>query len=1090
MRKSLLQAVSLLTITLLTCTNLQAEEEARLLRFPTIHQNVIVFSHGGDLYRVDRNGGEAKRLTSHKGYEAFPRFSPSGETIAFTANYDGNREVYTIPAEGGQPQRITYSANISRDNMAGRMGPNNIVMGWKGEDSILYRSRWRAITAFKGDLKVTSAEGGMPRTLPLSSGGFADFSPDKEKLAFNRVFREFRTWKHYRGGMADDVRIMDRSNGDIRSITDAEAQDIIPMWHEDKIYFLSDRTWRMNLFSYDTETEEIQQETDFDTYDIKFPSIGQNAIVFAKGGYLFTYDLNSGEVEKVNVKLRNDQIGPGHKRVDASDFKENHHLAPDGSRIAVTGRGDIFSLPTEEGITYNLTQSEGVHNRKVRWSPDGKKLAFISDRTKEDEVYVMNTDGEEVRQLTEGNEEYKYHLRWSPDSKKILFANKQHKLKYVEVSSGDVVEVDHSQQFEFKDYRWSPDSRWVVYAKPLQDEEQKLFAYDTEESEAKAITDGWYASSQPHFSKDGKYLYFVSYRTFNPIYSRTEWNHAYRDMAKIYLVPLQEDTPSPFKPENARVSLGKSENKKEDQADDEEDKAEELAISIDFEGITDRIEALPVEASNYGGLRPVKNRLFFIERSFSDDKAQLKSFHIGKEKQMKHGPVSGYQIAANDQKLLFRRGNKYFIQKVPKKGKLKPKQRVKLKNMETRVDLEAEYQQIFRESWRQMRDFFYAPNMHGFNWDSIRMKYQPMVDHVSHRADLTYVIGEMMASLNSGHAYVNGGDMPDVEQVKTGLLGGRFSKHSSGYFHVDKIYEGANWSDAERSPLQAVDVNVTQGDYILKINGQSLAKVPNIYQKLVGKADEMVSLTVNEEPEMEGSRQVLVNPRKSEKPLYYHHWVQDKIDYVDSVTNGKVGYIHIPDMVQNGLNQFAEYFYPQLRKKALIVDIRANGGGNVSPMLIERLRREVVLHQIPRNGQPSPDPGDQLVGPKVCLMDQWTASDGDLFAYRFRKHDLGPLIGQRTWGGVVGIRGSLPFVDGFSLNKPEFAKFDTEGEDWIIENKGVEPDIPVTNSAYAQYHGTDNQLDRAIEEALKRLEENDPDIPDAPPYPDKSQGQE
>ena len=1085
MLKSLLPAVAALTAMLLSYSGLQAEEEARLLRFPTISQDAIVFSYGGDLYRVDRNGGEARRLTSHKGYEAFPRFSPSGETIAFTANYDGNREVYTIPAEGGQPQRITYSANISRDNMAGRMGPNNIVMGWKGQDSILYRSRWHAITPFKGNLMVTSAEGGMPRMLPLSSAGFSDFSPDQEQLAFNRVFREFRTWKHYRGGMADDVRIMDRSNGEIRTITNKPSQDIIPMWHEDKVYFLSDRSWRMNLFSYDMETGEIQQETDFETYDIKFPSIGQEAIVFAKGGYLFTYDLTSGDVEKVRVTLSNDQVGPGHKRVDASDFKENHHLAPDGSRIATIGRGDVFSLPTEEGITYNLTQSQGVHNRKVRWAPDGKHLAFISDRTKEDEVYVMDADGSDVQQLTEGNEEYKYHLRWSPDSKKILFANKQNKLKYVEVSSGDVVEVDHSKQFEFSDYRWSPDSRWVVYSKAIQDEQQMIFAYDTEEEKARAITRGRYASSSPHFSKDGDYLYFTSNRTFDPIYSRTEWNHAYRDMTKVYLVPLEAGTPSPFKPENARVSMDEEDKqaKKEEDGDDEE----AMAVKIDFEGIANRMEALPVEASNYYGLSAVKDRLFFVERSFSDNKSQLKSYHFGKEKLMKHGPISSYQLSANDKKLLFRRGSKYFIQQVPKKGKLKTKQRVKMNDMEVRVDLSEEYQQIFRESWRQMRDFFYAPNMHGFNWDSIRRKYQPMVKHVSHRADLTYLIGEMMASLNSGHAYVSGGDMPEVEQVQTGLLGARFSKHSSGYFHVDKVYEGANWRDAERSPLQAVDVNVTQGDFILKVNGRSLKAVPNIYQELVGEAGEMVSLTVNEAPEMDDSRQVLVKPLKSEKSLYYHNWVQDNIDYVDSVTNGKVGYIHIPDMVQNGLNEFAEYFYPQLRKEALIVDIRANGGGNVSPMLIERLRRERVLHQIPRNGQPSPDPGDQLVGPKVCLMDQWTASDGDLFAYRFRAHELGPLIGHRTWGGVVGIRGSQPFVDGFSLNKPEFAKFDTEGEDWIIENKGVEPDIPVTNSAYQQYQGNDNQLDTAIEEAMDRLDQNNPEIPEAPPYPDKSE---
>jgi len=508
-------------------------------------------------------------------------------------------------------------------------------------------------------------------------------------------------------------------------------------------------------------------------------------------------------------------------------------------------------------------------------------------------------------------------------------------------------------------------------------------------------------------------------------------------------------------------------------------------VAINFDNIFNRIEALPVKASNYDGLRAVKNRLFYIEKAFSDQKPTLKSFNLKKEKQKKHGHIGNYQISANDKKILFKKGGDYYRSALPEK-QLKKDQKVALTSMDVKVELEKEWQQIFHESWRQMRDFFYAPNMHGFNWDSLRAKYASLVDHVNHRADLTYVIGEMMASLNVGHAYVTGGDLPEVEQVNTGLLGARFSKHNTGYFRVDKVLHGASWEKGLRSPLRETGVEVEKGDYILAVNGNSLADVPNIYKTLVGKAGQVVELRVNDEPERVGSRTVLVKPLANEHSLYYHEWVQNNIDYVDSVTNGKVGYLHIPDMVQHGLNEFVEDFYPQLRKEALIIDIRGNGGGNVSPMLIERLRRKAVMFNIPRNGSPRPDPGDQVMGPKLCIMDQWTASDGDLFAYRFRKHDLGPLIGQRSWGGVVGIRGSLPFVDGFSLHKPEFAKFDKAGEEWIIEGHGVKPDIPVYNHPYKQWKGNDQQLNRSIREITDLLEQNNPDIPEHPPYPDKS----
>lgn len=1061
----------------------EPDDETRLLRFPAVHENTVIFTYAGDLYRVDRDGGVARQLTSHQGYAMFPKFSENGEEIAFTAQYDGNREVYKMPAEGGKPERLTYSANLDRDYVWERMGPNNIVMDWKGDDSILYRSRWRHDNPWKGDLRVVDDEGGMPRTLPFSSAGFANFSPDGDQLAFNRVFREFRTWKHYRGGMADDIRIMDFETGEIQTITDDPGQDIIPMWHEDKIYFLSDRNWRMNLFAYEPETEGVEQVTDFQDYDIKFPSLGRDAIAFEKGGEIYVHDINSGETDQIPIKIRDDKQQKLTRRVDADEDINSHHLSPDGSRMLFSARGDVFSVPGKEGITYNLTRSEGNHNREVRWSPEGERVAFISDRTGEDEIYVMPTNGEEEpTQLTDGGDTYKYHLRWSPDGENILWGDRKLRLQYVNVNNQEVTHVDSSDEWEIRDFRWSPDGRWVVYSKPEREQERTIYTFDTENESSHPMTEGWYPSYRPHFSEDGQYLYFVSQRNFNPIYSNTEWNHAYRDMAQIYLIPLTKETPSPFKTRNDRVNLQRS------QEDEENDESDDTEVRIDFENLTNRTEALPIKASNYGNLASHENRLFYRERSHADDRSTLKSFHFEEREESEHGHVGSFQLSDNGEKMLLSKQGDYFIIDPPNhEQKFKTEEKVSLDDMDMQVNLKEEWEQIFHESWRQMRDFFYAPNMHGFDWDSVRIQYEPFLEHVNHRADLTYIIGEMIGELNAGHAYVGGGDLPEVEDVKTGLLGGQFSKdEGSGFFSVDKVLEGANWREEIRSPLRRTGVNVKEGDYILSINGRSLEEVPNIYSLLVGKAGKTVELKVNDAPEKEGSRKVLVEPIANEHELYYHEQIQTNIHKVDTATDGQVGYVHIPDMGPTGLNKFVEYFFPQLRKDGLIVDVRGNGGGNVSPMLIERLRREQVFNQVARYGAPEPDPSDMLLGPKVTLMDQWSASDGDLFPYRFKKHDLGPVIGHRSWGGVVGIRGSLDFVDGGTMRKPEFAKYDTEGEEWIIEGHGVEPDIEVHNNPYREYHGHDNQLERAIEEVKERLEEEDHEIADPPPYPDKS----
>ncbi len=1063
------------------------EESARLMRFPAIHGDQIVFSYAGDLYTVDAEGGTARRITSHKGYEMFPRFSPDGSKIAFTAQYDGNTEVYVMDSEGGSPKRLTYTATLSRDDVADRMGPNNIVMDWTPDgEYIIFRSRNKSFNAFQGDLYKISADGGMPQQLPLPKGGFCSYSPDAQKLAYNRIFREFRTWKHYRGGMADDIWIHDFNTHETKAITDHKGQDIIPMWKDQSVYFVSDRNWRMNLYRYDLQSEELEQLTDFEKYDVKFPSIGPEQLVFEKGGYLYKMDLQTHQTEQVPVQISNDMLASRHEIIDASEHIQGAGLSPQGKRVTFTARGDVFSVPASEGITYNLTESSGAHDREAKWSPDGDHIAYISDQSGEYEIYLQEQQGKkDPVQLTDHATTYKYALEWSPDSKKILWSDAEFRLKYINTQTREVTLVDTSKYGEIRHYSWSPDSRWITYSKQADNDMSVVWVYNTKSGEKFKVTDGWYSSSNASFSSDGKYLVFGSQRTFDPVYSRVEWNYAYKDMEKIYLVTLQKSTPSPFQPKNDEV---KGENGPKASAENENGKEdEEVKVQIDREGLQNRIEALPVEPSSYGNIRAIGNRIYYNQYDSDNHSTSLKVFDLEKEKETTLGEGMQYTISPKNTRMLVKKGKQYAVIDLPS-SKIDMKETVDLSNMKVRVDRKKEWRQIFNESWRQYRDFFYVENMHGVDWKQMKERYSELLPYVNHRNDLTYVIGLMISETNVGHAYIQSGDRPEPERLKTGLLGAELSQDESGYYRIDRILEGANWSKELHSPLQSVGVEISEGDYILEVNGNSVKGTSDIHRMLVGKADEMVELRVNDEPSLEGSHTEIITPRGNESELYYYNWVQDNIETVNEKTNGQVGYIHIPDMITHGLNEFVEHFYPQLNKKALIIDDRGNGGGNVSPMIIERLRREITRANMRRNvDEPSYTPSKMMRGPMVLLIDHYSASDGDLFPYSFKKHDLGTVIGTRTWGGVVGITGSLPFIDGGSLRIPQFASYSAEQSRWIIEGHGVEPDITVENDPYKAYQGIDQQLNKAIEVIKEKIEKNYEPLPEIPEAPDKSE---
>ncbi len=1102
--------------------------DTRLLRFPTTNGDQIVFAYAGQLYTVPRDGGTARRLTSGPGYSSFPRFSADGAQLAFTSHYEGNTEVYVMPGDGGSPKRLTTTATLGRDDISDRMGPNNIVMAWQNtKPLVVFRSRMKTFNAFIGQLFTVGMDAELPQQLPLPRGGFVSFSPDDSKIAFNRVFREFRTWKNYRGGMADDVWVHDFKTGATENLTNNEAQDIIPMWGADnRVYYISDRDGRMNLYSTDVTTKETKQLTTFKDWDIKFPSIGKGAIVFEQAGQIWRYDLASGQAAAVPISIKEDFASGRAALVDAGKHVGSVAPGPDGKRAVAVARGELFSVPGKDGTARNLTRTSNAHERDAVWSPDGKWIAYNSDVTGENELYIRAQDGKgEPQQITSGADTYYYRPVWSPDSTKLLWSDRLLRLRYVDVASKAVTMVDQDKWGEIRDYSWSPDSQWIAWERPEENGLPRVYLFSTRDKKPVAVTDNWYASGDPVFSDDGKYLLLVSSRDFKPTFSQGDFANVYRDMSRVYLMTLAKDTPSPLEPRSdevgkdekkdaaaagASASPAASPDKKGSPAkDDKEKKPDEPKappiVKVDLDGIGNRLVALKIQPGDYDDLRMVGDRIFYLRRTLADDrgggddenpdsqKSHLASYSLEDRKETVVGQVNSYQITSDGKKMLVKVDKDYAIVDLPKdKLELKDDKagkdfKLKLDALDMQLDRHAEWAQIFNEAWRHMRDFFYAPNMHGVDWKAQRDKYAALLPFVNHRNDVTYLISELISELNVGHAYTTAGERPETPRIKVGLLGAEFSRDpGSRAYRIDRILPGENWDDRTRSPLTAIGVNVKEGDYIIAINGTPVSTLPNLYEALVGTAGKQVILTVNSRPAADGARDVTVIPTADEAPLYYIAWIQKNLDEVAKRTNGEVGYIHIPDMGQPGLNQFTKQYFPQINKKAMIVDVRGNGGGFVSPLVIDRLRRALVMVEVARNGQPQVDPNQTFLGPMVTLMNEFSSSDGDIFPHRFKASGLGKLIGKRSWGGVVGIRNSLPFVDGGTVSKPEFAPYSKDGKEWLIEGYGVDPDIVVDNDPAKEFRGEDQQLNRALEEIQNELKTRRYDLPSPPPYPDRS----
>lgn len=1061
MRKFLI----LLILPLLSMMAVEAQE-ARLLRFPTTNGKEIVFSYAGDLYKVSAVGGEAQRLTSHVGYEMFARYSPDGKTIAFTGQYDGNTEVYTIPADGGEPLRITYTATNRRDDLGDRMGPNNIVMGWTPDGKqIVYRNR--ISDGFSGKLYKVDKEGGLSDVIPLPEGGFCSYSPDGKQLAYNRVMREFRTWKYYQGGMADDIWIYNPAANKVEKITDNKAQDIMPMWIGDEIYFISDRDRTMNIFVYNTKTKQTQKVTQFTEYDVKFPSCHGNTIVFENAGYIYKMDAASKTPQKVNISLSSDNVYARSEIKDGAKYMNAASLSPDGARIAITARGEVFNVPVDKGVTKNITRSPGAHDRDAQWSPDGKYIAYISDASGETELYVQDAESGQVTQLTKNNDTYISNYAWSYDAKKIVYTDRENRINLVEVPTGNKTLVLQDPAGKPRNVRFSPDNKWLTYTRTVDNTFSVVYVYNLAEKKEYAVTDKWYDSGSPVFSTDGKYLVFTSARDFAPQYGWLEWNHIYTNLYGVYIALLDKTTPSPFLQKDAEVKV------KTDAVTDKKDDAKSDAkagveVKIDVEGIGDRIVRLPVAASSYGGFYSDGKKVYYFGRGGT----QVYDLEKQKEEMVAEG--ARMSVEPGSKKAYFFKDRNIYVTDIPQ-GKADLSKPVDMSNMKIITDYPQEWAQIYNEAWRIYRDGFYQKDMHGVDWNAIHKKYEVLVPYAKTRLDLNYIIGEMIGELNVGHAYINPGETDRAKRIKTGLLGAEISRDKSGFFRLEKVLQGASWSESLRSPLTEPGIDAKVGEYIVAIDGVPTNTVKDMYALLVDKAGVPTEISLNGKPQLAGARKIVIKPLEEEYSLYHYQWVQNNIKKVDKASGGKIGYIYIPNMGPEGLNEFARHFYPQLDKEGLIIDDRANGGGNVSPMILERLSREPYRLTMRRgSNQIGTVPDAIQVGPKVCLINKYSASDGDLFPWGFRALGIGKLIGTRTWGGIVGITSPLPFIDGTDMRVPFFTSYDAKTGEWIIENHGVDPDILVDNDPLKEWNGEDEQLNRAIEEVMKDLKNRQP----------------
>jgi len=1061
-------------------------EESRLLRQPTVSSTQIAFVYANDIWIVDRSGGVARRLTTSEGAETEPMFSPDGKWIAFTGQYDGNTDVYVVPSSGGDPKRLTYHP------------VSDIVRGWTNDGkAVLFASGRTSAPVGYARLWFAPVEGGLPQPLPMAMSHKGSYSPDGKRMAYLPFSEAFNVWRQYRGGRTSRVWIVDLATLEVEKISRDNSNETDPMWIGDAVYFLSDRNGTMNLFSWNTQSKQVRQLTQHRDFDVKCATAGDGIIVYEQAGWIYLFDPKVGSSKKIPITVNADLPWARPHFAKVASMVRSIEISPTGSRAVFEARGDIFTIPAEKGDIRNLTNSTGIHDRDPAWSPDGKRIAWFSDRGGEYQLMIGEQTGlEPVKVIAFDKPSFYYNPAWSPDSKKLAFADKHLTLWYLDVDEGKPIKVDtdtydHPQRTLVP--VWSPDSKWIAYTKRLDNHMHAIFLYSLNEKKSRQVTDGLSDGISPAFDKSGKYLFFLASTNFGLNAGWLDMTSYDRPVTRsVYLAVLPKDVPSPLAPESdeekdTTAATGKTPDKNKKEVTEKKDASATKDVRIDFDGIDQRIIAVEkITARNYVSLAAgAEGTFFYLENVPNQTGFTLHSFDLKKREstQILSG-ITGYIISANGKKLLYAAPNNVWgIIDASKAGKVGDG-KLKTDGLEMKIDPREEWAQMYDEAWRINRDYFYDPNMHGTDWKVIKEKYRSWLRHVGHRSDLSYVLSHMLGELVVGHSYIFGGDAPTPPQVRVGLLGADYVIDGA-YYKIAKIYTGENWNPDLRAPLTEPGSNVAVGEYILAVNGSPLRAPTAIYSLFEGTADKQTVLLVNSKPSEQGARKVTVVPVQSESGLRQRDWIESNRRRVDELSKGRLAYVYLPNTAGAGYTNFNRYYYMQMQKQGAVIDERFNGGGSAADYMVDMMNRPLLNFWATRDGKDFQTPTAAINGPKVMIINEHAGSGGDALPYYFRDRKIGPLVGTRTWGGLVGVYDYPVLIDGGRVTAPRVAFYNKQGN-WEVENEGVAPDIEVEQLPKFTVKGGDPQLERAVTEALTLLEKNPPKKVGRAPYPKRA----
>lgn len=1048
-------------------------QDTRLLSEPAISQTHVAFVYDSDIWVARRDGSGARRLTTHIGTEAGPRFSPDGQWIVFSGQYDGNTDVFIVPTVGGVPKRLTWHPG------------GDVALGFTPDGSaVLFRSARVVHTNRHTQLFTVSLDGGMPTRLPIPHAFKAAYSPDAKYIAYVPLGERFQQWKNYRGGTVARIWIYDVATHAVEEIPQPEGRsnDTDPMWVDGRIVFRSDRNGEFNLFAFDRGTKAVTQITRHEDFPILNVSAGPGGIIYEQAGYLHELDPATARASRIAIGVAADLNETRPRYVSGNRYIRNAAIAPNGARAAFEFRGELVTVPAEHGTPRHITETPSVHERSPAWSPDGASIAYFSDASGEYELHIAHQDGRgKVRTFTLDGAGFYDTPRWSPDGRKISFRDNSWSLYWIDVESGRVTMVVQESLYGYLNtlaHAWSPDSKWLAYTTHSKTYHQTIHLYSLETGESHPLTEGLSDAGEPVFDASGKYLYFAASTDAGPIRQFFAQSNAGQRLTNdLYVAVLRRDVPSPLKRQSDEAVTAEEEG---------ETDASNVGVRVDFDGLDRRILPLPVSPAYYFGLAPGAEGQFYYLRAEAmagfapAGPPELRRFAFStREEETLLANVRQFQLSHDTKKLLIQSGNAWMIAAA---GKVTPGSgRLATDDIEVRIDPRAEWEQIFNEAWRINRDYFYAPNMHGADWPAMKRKYAAFLPDVATRSDLNRVMQWMFSELAVGHHRVGGGDrLYQPENVPGGLLGADYVA-ANGRYQFAKVYGGLNWNPNLRSPLTEPGVNVAAGEYLLAVEGEELRPPENLYSRFENTANEIVEITVGPNADGSGSRTVQVVPVASEGALRNRDWVEGNLRRVHEATDGRVAYVYVPNTAQPGYDYFRRYFYPQADKDAIIVDERYNGGGMLADFYIDLLRRPLVAYWHMRYGDDMKTPIASIQGPKAMLIDETAGSGGDLLPWMFRKFGLGPLIGRRTWGGLVGVLGFPTLMDGGGVTAPNFGIWTEDG--FIIENVGVPPDIEVEYTPAEVIAGRDPQLERAIEWVLAELERNPPEKLTRPAFP-------